>query len=109
MHKPSPKQLADFAKSQGASDLSKSDQAGRRKDAVLLSEMVDERGVLGLASNEVEPLLEGKPAAEMAQKRKSLGTLKQSADAIAVPMASSDSALAVSRNPQVLTMTRSAP
>jgi hypothetical protein len=29
--------------------------------------------------------------------------------AIAPPMASSDSALALSRNPQVLTMTRSAP
>ena len=86
-YKPSEKQLADFAKSQGASDLSKSDQAGRRKDAVLLSEMVDERGVLGLASNEVEPLLEGKPAADMALMRQSLVTLKKTAEAIAVPMA----------------------
>jgi hypothetical protein len=49
--------------------------------------MVDERGVLGLASNEVEPLLEGKPASDIAMLRQSLGSLKKVAEAIAVPMA----------------------
>ena len=87
MYKPTAKQLAEASKSQDAGDLSKLDQVRRRKDAVLLSEMVDERGVLGLASNEVEPLLEGKPASDIAMLRQSLGSLKKVAESIAVPMA----------------------
>ncbi len=67
--------------------LSESDRQTLEADAAFLSELFDDRGVLGLAPNKIEPLLEGATAASLAQLKSSLAELQKAAGEINVPMA----------------------
>ena len=56
-------------------------------DATFLSELFDERGVLGIAPDQIEPLLEGNTATILKEQKKQLMQLKEAASAIKIPMA----------------------
>ncbi len=87
VYKPTDRQLAEKAGSESAEGLSKADQERMSADAALLSEMLDEQGVLGLASSQIESLLEGASATSLAAMQRRLESLKSAASAITVTMA----------------------
>jgi hypothetical protein len=82
-------QLADVKDAPAAEELSDEENAQRKMDATLLSELFDNRGVLGLPTDQIGSLLEGEPAASMALMSAELESRKKSSDAIKVTMAHS--------------------
>ena len=58
-----------------------------QRDATLLSELFDDRGVLGLAADQIEPLLEGESAKSLANMKAQHEELRKHAESIRIPMA----------------------
>ncbi len=80
----------EFARSetvQPLDSLSESERQLLQADALFLSELFDDRGVLGLAPDQIEPLLEGETATSLAQMKTRREELRKEAAAISVPMA----------------------
>jgi len=80
-------QLASSEAVEPLEALSAAELQRLKSDAMFMSELFDDRGVLGLAPDQIEPLLEGETAISLAQmkmRREELGT---KAAAISVPMA----------------------
>ncbi len=71
------------------SELPEAEQAKRRVQATLLSEMFDDRGVLGLAPDQIDSLLEGEPASTLASLKDELKQREKTAAAITITMAHS--------------------
>ena len=67
--------------------ISESERQLLQSDAALLSELFDDRGVLGLAPDQIEPLLEGESATFLAQMKTRREELRKEAVAISIPMA----------------------
>ena len=67
--------------------ISDSERALLQSDAAFLSELFDDRGVLGLAPDQIEPLLEGEVATSLAQMKSRREELQKEAAAISIPMA----------------------
>ena len=82
-------QMADVKDAPVAEEFSNVDKALRQMNAMLLSELFDDRGVLGLPADQIGSLLEGEAAASLAAMSAELDTLKKSSDAIQVTMAHS--------------------
>jgi len=83
----SAEQLASTESVQPSDSLSGSERQLLQSDALFLSELFDDRGVLGLAPDQVEPLLEGETALTLAQMKTRREELGKEAAAISVPMA----------------------
>ena len=81
--------VADVKDEAAAEDLSDDEKAQRRMNATLLSELFDDRGVLGMPTEQVGSLLEGEPAAALAAMTKELESRKKSSEAIKVTLAHS--------------------
>lgn len=84
-----PAQLAQNSVGSDLQNLSETELKQRQSEAVFLSELFDDRGVLGLPANQIEPLLDGDPAKLLAEKKTRLESLKKDAAAIAIPVAHS--------------------
>ena len=68
-------------------ELSAEERGRLEADATFLSELFDDRGVLGIAPDQIEPLLEGDSAAALAGQKRQLVHLNEAAGAIRIPMA----------------------
>jgi mono/diheme cytochrome c family protein len=87
VYQPTPEQLARVQGSELLHELSDEELAQSKISATLLSELFDDRGVLGLAPDQIEPWLDGEPAATVAQMKTELEAKTKAAAAIAVTMA----------------------
>lgn len=85
----STEQVADIQDENPLENLSGEEQAQREINATLLSELFDDRGVLGLAPDQIEPFLDSEPAAAVAAIKTELEARKKSAAAISITMAHS--------------------
>ncbi len=83
----SAEQLASSETIEPLDTISDAERQLRQSDAALLSELFDDRGVLGLAPDQIEPLLEGEAAASLAQIKMRREELRKDAAAISIPMA----------------------
>jgi len=79
--------LAESQGPQPLSELSEAEQAKLKINATLLSELFDDRGILGLAANQIGPLLDGEPAVALAQLKTELDIRQKASAAIKVIMA----------------------
>lgn len=70
-------------------NLSEEEQVQRKINATLLSELFDDRGVLGLAPDQIEPFLDSEPAAAITAMKTELESRRKSAAAISITMAHS--------------------
>lgn len=82
-----PSTLADNTADAPLQELSEEERLRLQHDATFLSELFDDRGVLGIAPDQIEPLLEGDAATALAAQKKQLAELKEAASAISIPMA----------------------
>ncbi len=82
-------QVTDVQDVPVAEDLSDEEKAQRQLNATLLSELFDDRGVLGLPADQIGSLLDGEPAASLAAMANELESRKKSSDKIKVSMAHS--------------------
>lgn len=78
---------AEGPPTQSKDDLSEVEHAQLKISATLLSELFDERGVLGLAADQIEPLLDSEPAGTLAPLKTELEARKKASAAIPVVMA----------------------
>ena len=83
----SPEQLAGFETARPLDPIPESERAMLQSDAAFLSELFDDRGVLGLAPDQIEPLLEGDAATSLAQMKTRREELQKEVAAISIPMA----------------------
>ena len=79
--------LAESQGTQSLSELSEAEQAKMKMNATFLSELFDDRGILGLAANQIEPFLDGEPAIALAQLKTELEVRQKASAAIKVIMA----------------------
>ena len=79
--------LADNSTEAPLLDLPDAERAKLQSEATFLSELFDDRGVLGIAPDQIEPLLEGETAAALAAQKRRLAELNEAASAINIPMA----------------------
>lgn len=82
-----PAQLASAESEPPLEELPESERTQLQADATFLSELFDDRGVLGLASDQIGPLLEGDTAVSLTEQKTRLEQLKKDAAAIIIPMA----------------------
>ncbi|MBL8810652.1 MAG: DUF1553 domain-containing protein [Planctomycetaceae bacterium] len=82
-------QVANQDSTLSPEQLSEDERKAREDDAALLSELFDDRGILGLPTDQIDPLLEGDVAAQLNQHKQTLADLKTAADAIRIPVAHS--------------------
>ena len=82
-------QVVELKDAPATDELSHEEQIQRQVDAALLSELFDDRGVLGLPADQIGSLLEGEPATSLAVMTKELESRKKSSDMIKVTMAHS--------------------
>lgn len=80
-------QVAEVKDAPAMEELSDEEKSQRQTNATLLSELFDDRGVLGLPADQIGSLLEGEPAEALAAMSKELESRKKSSDAIKVMMA----------------------
>ncbi len=81
---------AELAKAESSTPLDQIPESERlqlQRDATLLSELFDDRGVLGLAADQIGPLLEGESATSLADMTTQHEELRKQADSIRIPMA----------------------
>jgi hypothetical protein len=81
---------AELAKADDSTPLDQipeSERAQLKRDATLLSELFDDRGVLGLAADQIGPLLEGETAKSLADMQAQHEELQKVAESIRIPMA----------------------
>ncbi len=69
--------------------LPEAERQRMEEDATLLSELLDDRGVLGLPVDQIDSLLEGETADQLTRHKDSLAELKKAAEAIRIPVAHS--------------------
>ena len=79
--------LAESQGTQSLSELSEAEQAKMKMIATFLSELFDDRGILGLAANQIEPFLDGEPAIALAKLKTELEVRQKASAAIKVIMA----------------------
>ncbi len=77
-------QLASSESLPALSTLSESERRILQSDAAFLSELFDDRGVLGMPLDQIEPLLEGESAASLAVMKVDLEGLKKEAASISI-------------------------
>lgn len=80
-------QVAEVKIAPAVEELSDEEKSQRQMNATLLSELFDDRGVLGLPADQIGSLLEGEPAESLAAMSRELESRKKSSDAIKVTMA----------------------
>lgn len=73
----------------GLDQLSEEERQRQEEDAALLSELLDDRGLLGLPVDQIDSLLEGEAADQLMQYKDSLAELKKAAEVIRIPVAHS--------------------
>ncbi len=78
-----------IAAASGVSSESSSSPTALREDALFLSELFSDKGVLALPAKEVGGYLKGEPAAQLAKLNEHAAEAKKAADAINVPLAHS--------------------
>lgn len=83
----SSEQLASSEAVEPLDTISASERKLLQSDAAFLSELFDDRGVLGLAPDQIEPLLAGESATSLAQMKSRREELQKEAAAISIPMA----------------------
>ncbi len=83
----SAEELASSETVQPLDSLSESERQLLQSAALFLSELFDDRGVLGLAPDQIEPLLEGEPARSLAEMKTRLEELRKESATINIPMA----------------------
>lgn len=86
-YQPTDAQIAEFKKGQEAAKLAQADAATVRSDALLLSEMFDESGVLGLSADKIDGMLAPEQSTELQVLQAELAKRTKSAEAIAIPKA----------------------
>jgi hypothetical protein len=82
-----PADLARADESTPLDQIPESERLQLQRDATLLSELFDDRGVLGLAADQIGPLLEGESATLLADMTAQHEELRKHADSIRIPMA----------------------
>ena len=80
-------ELAKADESTPLDQIPESERLQLQRDATLLSELFDDRGVLGLAADQIGPLLEGESAKLLADMKARHTELRTHADSIRIPMA----------------------
>lgn len=86
-YEPTASQLADFQKKQQNKETDEANLNQLRADALLLSEVFDERGLLGLPSGKIADYLSSDQSEELKSLQAELSKLKKAAEAIAIPKA----------------------
>jgi hypothetical protein len=89
LYEPTKEQLAHHQEKQKTRGQTTAELEKLRSDALILSELFDEQGLLGLPSAKIESLLEPDQASQLKQKKNLLAELKAKAEAISVPKAHS--------------------
>lgn len=80
-------ELAQADESIPLDQISESERQQLQRDATLLSELFDDRGVLGLAADQIGPLLDGESAKLLADMKAQHEELSKKAESIRIPMA----------------------
>lgn len=80
-------ELARADESTSLDQIPESERVQLQRDATLLSELFDDRGVLGLAADQIGPLLKGESAKLWADMKAQHEELRKHAESIRIPMA----------------------
>jgi hypothetical protein len=80
-------ELANAESSKPQDQIPEPERIQLQRDATLLSELFDDRGVLGLAADQIGPLLEGESAKSLADMKAQHEELRKHAESIRIPMA----------------------